>query len=198
LMELEKLFLKKEELPILHHSCFEIPIHPYLLNPVITISRALPHLIFSKVADDWYQELMKLAENEKEEDKKWMKEVFLKTPPKVIERFGHQEIEGLSWEDMVSYKENGLVTGFSISRNSGGTLYFNRGDINCEDVIPGKMMAFSGEKAREFESRRVEDYSLALIYSQHNVDSLPGALFLRNWAITYMNEVFSHVFADKE
>ena len=32
------------------------------------------------------------------------------------------------------------------------------------------------------------------VYAQHNVDSYPGALFLRNWAILYMNEVFKELF----
>ena len=32
------------------------------------------------------------------------------------------------------------------------------------------------------------------VYAQHNIDHYPGALFLRNWAILYMNEVFKQVF----
>ena len=40
-MELEKLFLRKEELPILHETCFQIPIHPRLLNPDLEIEESI-------------------------------------------------------------------------------------------------------------------------------------------------------------
>jgi hypothetical protein len=193
-MKLEELFLKKEEHPILHCNCFQIPILPMLLDEKITISKALPRLIFLKVAQEWYEELKELVESENDEERKWIEEVFLKTPPGVIERFGYQRIEHLSWEDSVSYEENGFVRVFSISRDSGGTMYFNKGETECEDIIPNRMMKFSEEKARKFESRRVGEQSLAFVYSLHNVDALPGALFLRNWAIGYMNEVFTQVY----
>jgi len=39
-MNLEQLFLKKEELPILYKTCFEIPIHPKLLDENLRIDES--------------------------------------------------------------------------------------------------------------------------------------------------------------
>jgi len=87
-----------------------------------------------------------------------------------------------------------FVNNFSISRNAGGSLYFWEDDINCEGIIPNSYIRFSKDKAKEFACKDIKDYNLAFIYAQHNVDSFPGALFLRNWAIEYMNQVFKEIF----
>ena len=50
---------------------------------------------------------------------------------------------------------------------------------------------FSDKKAKEFEIRK----NTAFVYAHHNIDAYPGALFLRNWAIRYMNEVFKQIFS---
>jgi len=53
-MKLEELFLTREELPILHESCFEIPIHPALLDPDTQIDPSITPRAFIKATGDWY------------------------------------------------------------------------------------------------------------------------------------------------
>jgi len=192
-MKLENLFLKKEELPILHDFCFRIPIHPKLLNPNIEIDKSIAQKIFPQIAEEWYDDLNEYAKLEKNKSKKeWYQKVFLRERPKIEWKYSNQIFGG--WEDRIGFMENGLVRDFMINRNAGGSLYFNQDDFNCEGLIPDYLVKFSKEKSTEFEFRKVENFSIAHFYSQHNIDSFPGALFLRNWVIKYMNEVFKQIF----
>jgi hypothetical protein len=61
-MELEELFLKKEELPILYKTCFQIPIHPKLLDPSLNINTPIANRIFPEVAEEWYEDLKKIIQ----------------------------------------------------------------------------------------------------------------------------------------
>lgn len=186
-MKLEELFLKKEELPILYETCFQIPIHPKLLDSNLEIDELIARKIFPEVAEDWYEELSKY--NPEDIDRKnWIKRVFLKEKP-VIEKHYNRQILNY-WQDDVNFADNGLVTCFSISRNAGGSIYFYKEDFNCRS-IGSAYIHFSDEKLKEFKP---EDENNLFVYSSHNIDNYPGALFLRNWAIRYMNEVFKEVF----
>ena len=195
-MELEKLFLTKQELPILHETCFHIPIHPKLLDDNISINSNIAKDIFPQVAEEWYEDLKKYFELEKGNFEHWKREqienVYLKEKPKITKEFNRQLLRGY-WEDNVWTRENGFVSGFSINRNAGGSLYFHKDDINCETAIPGYYIKFSKEKAKEFETEKFGNHSRAFVYASHNIDHFPGALFLRNWAIKYMNEVFKEI-----
>ncbi len=191
-MKLEELFLKKEELPILYKSCFQIPIHPKLLDENIKIDETIAKRIFSEVAEEWYEDLKRYSP-ETNQEKEWINNVFLKEKPEITKHFDHQRLNGV-WQDDVNFMDNGLVQCFSICRNAGGSIYFREGDNNCESLIPNMYLRLSEEKAKEFGYRKVGEYLIALTYSQHNVDAHPGALFLRNWAIAYMNEVFRQIF----
>ncbi len=191
-MDLEELFLKKEELPIFHKNCFQIPLHPRLLEPSIKIDETIAQKVFPEVAQEWYEELKKYSAEDNQE-KEWINSVFLKEKPIIEKYYNHQMILGF-WQDEVNFRENGFVTCFSINRNAGGSLYFNSGDMNCETAIPGYYIKFSKEKAKEFEFENFRDNSRCLVYGSHNIDHYPAALFLRNWAIKYMNEVFKQVF----
>jgi len=156
-MELEKLFLTKEEIPILHYRCFQIPIHPKLLDPNIQLNPRIAKEIFPKVAEEWQDELKN------------------KFPS--------------GWGDNIQTLDNGFVCGFSISRDYGGTLYFDKSDSNCTSLIPTKMINFSQDKVKEFENKNKKIWT----YAPHNIDYFPGALFLRNWVIKYMNEVLQEL-----
>jgi hypothetical protein len=161
-MILEELFLKKEELPILHETCFHIPIHPRLFNEDLRNYEDLAKDIFPKVAKEWCKELGK-------------------------DKFP-------SWDNLIKTNENGLVTGFQISRDYGGGLYFDKDDSNCETLIANPYIIFSKGKIQEFEHRKLGEFPISFIYAKTNIDHYPAALFLRNWAIEYMNEVFKQVF----
>lgn len=189
-MQLEELFLKKQELPILNETCFQIPIHPRLLDPNLKIDETIAQRIFPEVAQDWYDDLRRYIPEDLEK-RNWIKRVFLKEKPVIEKNFGHQMLN--FWEDDVNFMDNGLVQCFSISRNAGGSIYFNEDDENCLSF--GQLyIKFPNEKLKEFEYEKLGEYSKILTYSQHNIDHYPGALFLRNWAIRYMNEVFKQVF----
>jgi hypothetical protein len=56
-MKLERLFLKKEELPILYRTFFQIPIHPKLLNENIKIDKTIAERILPDVVNEWYEDL---------------------------------------------------------------------------------------------------------------------------------------------
>jgi hypothetical protein len=188
-MRKDLLLLTKDELPILHDICFQIPIHPKLLNLDIKINPLTAKEIFPQVAEEWRSDLIEHLPMEKDlEKRKWYEEVFLKKEGIKIE-YGRQFF-GI-WEDEIQLADNGLVVGFSISRNAGGSLYFDKEEMNCQSLpIFGKpYIKFSDEKAKEFEFEKNRFF----VYSPHNVDYYPGALFLRNWAIRYMNEVFKEI-----
>ena len=189
-MNFEQLFLKKEELPILYDSCFEIPIHPKLLDENLNINKNIARDIFPKVAEDWYIDLKKYVKTEKDKEKRdWVENVFLKEKPKIKREFNNQIVLGF-WKDDFWTLDNGFVCGFSISRDGGGSLYFNEKDFNCQS-FGTFYIKFSDEKKKEFQFEENKIFT----YAQHNVDFYPGALFLRNWAILYMNEVFKEVFS---
>jgi hypothetical protein len=182
-MELEKLFLTKEELPILHENCFQIPIHPKLLDSNIKIKEEIAKEIFPEVAEEWKDDLREYLPLEKDlEKRKWYEEVFLKKE-KIKSEYGRQSFEG--WEDNIQTLDNGFVWGFSISRNAGGSLYFIEDEIHCQSS--GNIyIKFSEDKRKEFENKNKRIWT----YAPHNIDYFPGALFLRNWVLKYMNEVF--------
>jgi len=192
-MELEKLFLKKEELPILHESCFHIPIHPKLLDENLKIDDEIAKRIFPEVANEWYEELKEYVKKENSSNREQIQEVYLNEKPTITKEFNRQYLMGY-WEDEIQCADNGFVTNFSINRNAGGSLDFDKDNINCETAIPGYYIKFLKEKAKEFEFENFGTHSSCLIYASHNIDHFPGALFLRNWAIKYMNEVFKQIF----
>ncbi len=76
--------------------------------------------------------------------------------------------------------------------------------MNCKTFVSFDFSAgyirFSKDKALEFNIKDeiiklgndiegVETY----VYALHNVDYYPGALFLRNWAIRYLNDAVKQV-----
>jgi len=156
-MKLNDLLLKKEELPILDETCFQVPIHPKLLDDKISLNPDLAKNIFPQVAEEWSKELKR------------------KFPE--------------SWKDLYQTSENGFATGFQISRDCAGNIYFDEEDNNCR-AFGKRYIQFSEEKFKEFQNGKNEIYT----YASGNIDHYPGALFLRNWAIKYMNEVFKEIF----
>src|SRR3989344_3619184 len=198
IMKLGDLLLKKEELPILHGHCFQVPIHPRLLEYDILIDENLSREAFKKTVPEWYDDLKVYTDTEQIniEDRCWYNGVFLKAKPKVISSSIYNntlKLSTVSWEDKVDYLDNELARVFSISRNSGGSLYFGKNDFNCEIPVSKegllRYFKFSREKIKEFDFEKEESSKFGRfhVYAHHNIDYFPGALFLRNWAINYMN-----------
>lgn len=205
-MELEKLLLKKEEIPILNENFFQMPIHPMLLSENISLNPKLANKLFSKAAEDWYNDLKEYEKTIEDKDtKKWLNDVFLKEKPEIKEEHGIQYIREGCWEDKVHVQGNGFSRVFSIDRNIGGSMYFNN-DRCCEEFVSfdgtHDIIRFDKEKIIEF-AKEIKDYGDGLkggvlnIYGLHNVDYYAGALFLRNWAIIYLNEAMKQVLGEK-
>ncbi len=203
-MNLGELKLKKEELPILHESCFEIPIHPRLLESNLTLPHDLASETFRETIDDWYEDLRNYVnkENLKPTKRKWYENYWLKEKTKIERQGNHQVLMPCQWMDKYITQENGFARCFSISRDFGGSLYFPSSHGECEDILSLSSenrgyIRFSAEKAKEFGFEELElgDEKVVKvhIYGSHNIDHYHSALFLRNWAINYMNKAFEFI-----
>jgi hypothetical protein len=182
-MELEELFLKEEELPILgnlHKIFFQVPIHPKLLDTTLNIDKSIAQKLFPQVTEEWYEELKDYIPSSKEEIK-WINGVFSKKNSRE------------DWEQRVVFMDNGFVQRFSINfkENKDGALYFNKQELNYKSYAL-TFINFSEEKYKEFVSEK--GGSNIFVYSQQNIDTFPKALFLRNWARLHMNEAFKQIF----
>lgn len=189
-MRFDDVLLKKEEIPIARNGYFMAPIHPTLL--VNKIDRQIAHDVFPAAAQEWYVDLQEFVKTPGDQDlKAWIKSCHLKKKISVKDKGYEKIVEPILYRDNVITNEMGFATGLSISRNHGGSLYMNP-DGHLELIHQG-VCKFSEEKFREYNSRasghRPETFCAhAHVYSQHNVDDYPGGLFLRNWAILYLNE----------
>lgn len=191
-MKLDQLLLRKEELPILNGTSFVVPIYPALLREDIQLDPQIAHQVFPQAAQEYHQDLAAYIETmEDRQDKKWYKEVFLKEGVQFGTHFGRQTILDGTWEDLVQTDETGFAHVLSINRNAGGSLYFNKGDMfSCNRYISPPQVNFSPEKFDAYAVHKFPDSEgvVAYAYGHHNIDHYPGALFLRNWAILYLNE----------
>ncbi len=203
-MKLEELMLTKKEIPLLYETCFQVPIHPKLLSPDVKIGQEIARETFRKAAQEWYDELKIYSETLTDpEIKKWINSVFLKKRPSIKNEYGHQVLSTLNWQDDFFMLDNGFVKSFTINRNFGGSLYINREELHGREFVPfddtSGYIRFSKEKVIEFAAEaKVWDIerrqgATVYIYGQHNVDNYPGALFLRNWALLYLNEAMKQV-----
>lgn len=191
-INLDLLLLRKEELPIHHGTSFVTPIYPALLREDVQLDPQLAHQVFPQAAQEYHQDLTTYIETmQDEKEKQWYQEVFLKNPTVQTDEYGRQSILSGMWEDLVFTTDTGFAHCLSINRNVGGTLFFNEEDIDCSrNYIFPPRVNFTSEK---FEAYAVEKLTgtaavTANAYANHNIDHYPGALFLRSWAILYLNE----------
>jgi len=200
-MKIEDILLKKEEIPILNECFFQMPIHPRLLDRSIMLDPKLANKLFPNAAQEWYIDLKEYEKTiEDESTKKWLNDVFLKEEPQIKEEYGIQYLRDGRWEDRVERADNGFARCFMINRDVGGSMFFNN-DRSCEAFVSfdgtDDFLRFSKEKITEF-AKEIKDYGdfkggNLHVYGLHNVDAYPGALFLRNWAILYLNEAMKQV-----
>ena len=89
-----------------------------------------------------------------EETKKWYNNLFLKKKPEVKTRYGRQSILDGSWEEQITLDDNGFARCLSISRDFGGTIYFNPSIGNSDEIVifgdETRCIHFSEDKARAF------------------------------------------------
>lgn len=187
---MEKLFLNKEEIPIIGRN-FKIPIHPELFGSNFEIDDSIAKDIFSKAFDSWYDDLETFVKymDDPNLDHVYY-DLFSGRKPSLIQKGESQIIEKINWRDDFSVYDNGLVNLFCIERNHGGALLISDDYLESISPVPSGYIRFGREKAREFEFKE----GGAKIYSHLNVRTYPGALFLRNWAIEYVNKAFDKYF----
>jgi hypothetical protein len=189
-MQLQDLLLTKAEIPITHETLFLVPIHPRLLDPDIQLDPGLASQVFPTAAEEWHADLTEHTRGlEPGQTRTWYEEVFLAPGYEISERFGRRVV-GLKgiWSCQVVNRDNGFAYGLSISRNAGGSL-----DIPHDGpryIYPPRVN-FSDEKFAAYDAKTVDTSDragvMAHIYDHHNIDYRPGALFMRNWALLYLN-----------
>lgn len=159
-MKIEKLLLKKGELPVQDTGkpFVYIPIHPKLLSSDINIDKKLPAKVFPEALDSF------------------MNSSFVKKHPHYIETF--KNVEG----ECRLFHDNGLANTLSIAING---LYFDS-DL---PFVPS-MIKFSKEKMREYASVWYDKNSNSgrgAGYYSKDV-GMPVLKLYRDWAILYLNK----------
>lgn len=192
-MNIDDLVLKKEEIPIriggkdstgLRSIFFQVPIHPEILKA--ELNPRLARNAFRVAAINWYDDLAKFVEGSDNPEYCARMKPFLKKRPSLFQKSEGQVFTVMGgWRDWIQTDENGFVTCMMIERNLGGSLYLND---DLEYLFP-RSNNFSSQKLREYgvETFRGSSGVKAHIYSRHNVDHYAGALFLRDWAVAYLN-----------
>ena len=197
-MNLNDLLLKKEELPIVtsdYHKTFSfrLPVHPALLRSDISRDPDLPNTVFRQAAQEWYSDLTAILSLVPDEEvRRWYQDVFLKNKPQFETRYGQLRLKKPLWECLSFPPETGFCTVLSISRNSGGSLIPPE-----EQFLPVRLVCFTPDKFSAYASQQTEQPITdskgnirgvrGYAYGHHNIDYYPGALFLRNWGILYLN-----------
>jgi hypothetical protein len=183
-MDVTVLLLKKEEIPIIGKTSFYVPIHPSLLTR--KLDPELAHVVFPQALEEWIADMEMLLPGM--EDSEQLRRVYLSKKPKIVKRAGVQRINSIGWEDDVRTANNGFADFLCISRNGGGTLFYDQHDLDCEYPL------FENSRFIRFSREKIEDYKIpgrsqkkCFRYTHHNIDYFPGALFLRNWSLLYLN-----------
>jgi hypothetical protein len=194
--------LTKEEIRITKFGGFYVPIHPRLFDPNLRFDPELGSKTFREIPSSWHDELRVYLDglNKEDENLEFFRREFLKKrKPKVIEEYGEQRLDTIpSWSDRVHTDERGFATSLMINRNGGGSLYYTSGDRCCEKgvTLAGEDNIFfnlSASKIEQLVHERHGEFGEIRVYAQHNIDYYPGALFLRNWALAYVNAAMASI-----
>ena len=194
--------LTKDEIRIFgpSNTGFYVPIHPTLLERSRSFDRTLANRVFPQAAGEWYEDLQVLLANTPalEPDlREFCNELLRYGKPRVLAVDGRQELEHIGWEDRVRMDRRGFATTFALSPST-NSLYFNEEDRNCKVALSltgGSETRFnlSREKVKSLACEEHGDFAIVATYAKHNVDTFPGALFLRNWAMAYVNAAMESV-----
>lgn len=201
-MNIQDLLLTKEELPILN-GLSVVPIHPRLLESRVRLDKQLANQVFPQAAKEWYDDLKAYSDNcEDNTTKDWIDSVFLEQPLKLINRGDKQEIANCYWEDGVETLDNGFASSLIIVPGDPIFLYLDQSQpftlFPKDRALIFNPTQMTEEKLKEFTIQKINVYEgdksyPTQIYQQHGVDSYPQALFLRNWAILYLNAAMKQV-----
>lgn len=191
-MRLKELFLTKEEVPVDDRAVVvHIPIHPKLVDPNKNIDRDIALKVLPRVAADFRGDIKRYLELPDAHE--WIRRAYTK-PPRLIRMGLNYVLDGVAVFDY-HCNPNGLVNTFSI--DDGSTIYFSTEESYGGEYLDSpkaRGSRLSPRKVSEFSVKRTPSGHLLYFYNQHNIETYPQALILRNWAIHYMNRVFKEVF----
>ena len=201
-MGIDSCILSKEEVKIIESGNFYIPIHPKLIDPNVSINPDLARNVFEKSAYEWYEDLIRHYDLVSDKtEKNFIKREFLDLFSGVSNKDGELCLLNGVWKNIFGLSDNGFADTLSISRNSRGSLYFNKID-SCEYFIPlngmeNRYFKIGKEKALEFcYDKFIDSPGKIYTYNKHNVENFPSALFLRNWALNYVNAALEDISKD--
>ena len=193
----------KEEIPIWgrDRTYFFIPLHPILLNPNTKLDPKLANEVFPQVAKEWHEDLKDFLNSPKsglDRQTEDFYRVFIKNrPPEVITRLGEQTLDSvMGWKDGVHTDERGFAYGLSISRNGGGTINYDpskRDDSQWTIPLDGKPNIFFNIPIEKASELALDKQGKIKVYAPHNINHYPGALFLRNWGLAYVNAAMASI-----
>jgi len=198
-MKLENALLKKEEVEIFGNTCFYVPIHPQLLGDSVNIDRRLAKKVFPQAAREWYEDLKKSFVSMDAEQRKSIKPFLKKPRIKVLypgsEYESHMIAERYWNDDNITTMKNGFARTLILCLSSSSpSLYLSH--ENELTYISTRYVKFTPEKFYEYACRKsidADNSCYAHVYLQHNIDSYAQALFLRNWAILYLNKALKQI-----
>ncbi|MCX6774797.1 MAG: hypothetical protein NTY99_01760 [DPANN group archaeon] len=187
LMKLERLLLKKEEIPIVPSTnyayvrpIFTIPIHPKLIDYGTKLDPELARSVFPQALEEWQKDLPKLAQ--KLRHCEVAQEHLGKYLGKKI-TLEKGTIQPMGWTCEISKMPNGFAERLDLGVQD--DLVYDGATVtpwNTTSYFPNK----------KFKQYRSDDGNMAR-YSLHNVDHFANALFFKEWAILYLNEALKQV-----
>ncbi len=191
-MTVEEFMLEREEIPVTERGGFMMPFPSIFLEEDLSVNSSIPSEVFQATVIQWHEDLSAIVDKMEDcETRKWYGRAFLNDPPVVEKISGYQKYAG--WKDFYETNEQGFPIDFYISRNGGGSLFYSPDQDKKLYVPLGRDTLYSRLselKAKFFGYKFFDDEKSEVTmhaYSSHNVDRLPGALFLRNWAVQSVN-----------
>jgi hypothetical protein len=169
-----ELYLRKDEVPISKVNTFFMPVHPYLVLSKVHIEESIAQESFLKAVEEWWEEIQPMK----------AKYAYIhEKKPSINNIYGNYEF--LGWESEAIPFDNGFIYCFSLAREDGSMIY-KKEDLNC--ILPLKMnMKIDKDKQNQFINPLNHEIHA---YTFHNLKSYPATLFLRDWSLNYMNDVF--------
>src|SRR3989338_1399123 len=198
--------LTKDELPLCGKTSYKLLIHPRLLDTNTRLDPNLADEVFPQAADEWYDDLCaSLARNEMDTETREHCQMFVDLGRPTVSWDIYSRRPRLStvssYEGLVQTSANGFAYVLGIERNFAGSLIYNpnflRSDQQYMPLDGSRGRLFNGihpQKAREFAIEKLGN-GMARVntYSEHNIYTHSGAIFLRNWGILYLNAAMKSV-----
>lgn len=192
-MEIDDILLKSREIYIgdgQEKPRLVVPIHPSLLRKDIKIDERLGYETLSRAIKPWRKDV-----------NKYHKIIKDTTSKKSINIGGVESVHDDVWIikpediyiDRFGFMDNGLVRTFQLGDEN--ALYL---DQNNTISIHQDEAVFKAEKLYEYSCKKDDDilgsgFATCYAYQVHNLGNYRAALFLKNWAVIYLNTALKQI-----